>query len=89
MDKIDKEPPPIRFEDIEDMMDHSHEQINEAVYHFCLCIKVCLPDIDSKVVKALLLEFIEEEYDDLWPRLIPHVETKGDDTIVYGCILKD
>ena len=78
-----------RFEDIEDMMDHAHEQIINAVYHFCLCTKLNLPAVDEKIVKALMMEFISGEFDDLWPKLVPHVETKGKDTLVYGLILRD
>jgi len=78
-----------RYEDIEDMMDHAHEKIIEAVYYFCLCTKLNLPSVEEKIIKALMMEFISGEFDDLWPKLIAHVETKGNDTLVYGLILRD
>lgn len=78
-----------RFEDLEDMMDHAHEKLIDAVYHFCLCVKVNLPGVDESVVKTLLQDFIAEEFDDLWPRLIPYLDITGPQAVIYGLIVKD
>lgn len=88
MEQIDSEQIE-RYEDIEDMMDHAHEKIMEAVYYFCLCTKINIPTVESPIIKALLMEFVSGEFDDLWPKLIPHVETKGKDTLIYGLIVRD
>lgn len=88
MEKVE-EPIKHRFEDIEDMMDHAHEQIMNAVYHFSLCTKIHLPGIDGKVIKALMINFMEDEFDDLWPKLVPGFEIKGNETLVYGLIIED
>ena len=79
----------IHFEDTEDMMDHVHEQIEEAVYFYCLCTKMIMYGADPKVVKAMLVQLVSDEFDEVDKKLIPYIEIKGNETRFYGLIQKD
>jgi hypothetical protein len=87
MESFEKKAAP-RFEDHEDMMDFAYEHLLESIYHFTLCIKIVLPEADKEVLKSLLTGFVEEEVEDLFPRLIPYVENRGQESIIYGLIQK-
>jgi hypothetical protein len=85
MEIFDKKDTP-RFEDPEDMMDFAYEHLIESIYHFTLCVKLVLPEADKEILKALLTNFIEVEVEDLFPRLVPCVESYRDQCVVYGLI---
>ena len=78
-----------RFEDIEDMMDHAYEKIEDAVFHFCLCTKLSHKPIDRRIIRSALINIIETEFDETYEKLIPLIERNGNENIIYGLIKKD
>lgn len=78
-----------RFEDIEDMMDHSQQLLQDAIFHYCLTTKLGLSTFDKKVLKALLVSMVEIEFEDTFDKVIPYVEKDGNSTYVYGLYKKD
>lgn len=87
MESVDNQEPEC-FEDLADMMDYSYEKLQDAVYHFCLCTKMGIGDSDQKVIKTLLMLFVESEFDDVYSRLTPLIEKRNGECAVYGIIKK-
>ena len=79
----------LRFEDAEDMMEHAHEKIEDAVYFYCLCTKMMMRGADPEIIRALLVQLVAEEFDDVNRKLIPYLEVRGNETTFYGLIQKD
>lgn len=79
----------IHFEDTEDMMEHVHEQIEEAVYFYCLCTKIMMHGADPSLLKGLLIHLVSDQFDEINKKLIPYIETKGNETRFYGLIQRD
>ncbi len=81
--------PIVRFEDMEDMMEHSYEKIEDAVYYYVLCSKLLLSDMDKEMIKSLLLESISDQFDDVYKRLVPYIKLVGNETVFYGLMQTD
>ena len=81
--------PIVRFEDMEDMMEHSYEKIEDAVYYYVLCSKLLLADMDKEKIKSLLLESISDQFDDVYKRLVPYIKLVGNETVFYGLMQTD
>lgn len=79
----------LHFEDIEDMMDHSFEKIEDAVYYYVLCAKMVLSDLDKESIKALLMQSVGEQFDDVYKRMVPYIKQVGNETIFYGLLKTD
>jgi len=79
----------LRFEDTDDMMDHVHEKLEDAVYYYCLYTKLMMHGADERIIKALLIQIVEEQFDELNKKIIPYIEIKDNETIFYGLIQKD
>ncbi len=86
---MDNDPIQERFEDIEDMMNHVYDRLDEAVYYYCLCLKVSLPGTDEKFIKAFLLTYIESQFMDTYQKLIPCIEKNGNENLIYGIVRKE
>lgn len=82
------DPTAARFEDLVDMMDHSYELMQRAIFQYCLCVKVTGLPMDSKSFKALLIGFVETEFEDMYDRITPCVESNGSDVVVYAAMTK-
>lgn len=77
-----------RFEDLVDMMDHSYELIQKAIFQYCLCVKVTGLPMDPNSFKALLMGFVETEFEDMYERITPCIESNGSDVVVYAALKK-
>ena len=74
------------FEDAEDFLEFCYEKIEDAVYFWTLWAKTFMPEVEEKVVRALILEFAGTLHEELHSRM--HIATikLGDDTEMLGLI---